>query len=515
MIMQPDSNAASVDTVVTPSAMELTLQVRDPELCDDLQTHSEGRERHDFAIDAMRIGALAMRRAQGQFDADRVRSEGARIVEKLSDVLGHHQEVFGTQLTSTLKEYFDPSDGRFNERVERLLIRDGELDEVLRRAVGSEGSELSATLAAHVGEGSPLLRLLDPEGSEGIAARLGSSMEDALTNQREHILREFSLDNPKGALGRLVGELKESNGRIVDEFSLDDDNSALSRLVRRTQAQHREITSELSLDHENSALARIRRELLDVLKAQQKDNTQFQQELGKAVAALVARREESKRSTRHGDDFEATVVEFIQNRSQRRGDVATATGNTTGKIRNCKKGDAVVELGPEHVAAGGRLVAEAKENVSYTLQTALAEIEMARKNRNASAGLFVFSTSSAPSGLEPFSRYGNDVVVVWDAEDPATDVRLEAGLELARALVSRQALEHDAQEADLQALDRSIREIEKQLKSLDEINTWAGTIKSNGEKIVKRVDLTRKALVTQIEQLDVGLADLRSVVERS
>ena len=106
-------------------------------------------------------------------------------------------------------------------------------------------------------------------------------------------------------------------------------------------------------------------------------------------------------------------------------------------------------------------------------------------------------------------------MVVWDAEDPATDVRLEAGLELARALVSRQALEHDAQEADLQALDRSIREIEKQLKSLDEINTWAGTIKSNGEKIVKRVDLTRKALVTQIEQLDVGLADLRSVVERS
>ncbi len=206
------------------------------------------------------------------------------------------------------------------------------------------------------------------------------------------------------------------------------------------------------------------------------------------------------------------VFEFTQAHSQQRGDIATHTGRTTGTIRNCKKGDAVVQLGPDHVAAGGRIVVEAKENSSYTLPAALEEIEEARKNRGAQVGLFVFSKATVPSDLESLARYGSDITVVWDSEDPATDVNLTAGLELARALVARETLEKEGRAADLEAIDTSIRAIEKELSSLDEIDRWAGTVESNGRKIIDKVRRTRQALVKEVEALDARLVELRSVL---
>ncbi|WP_456371884.1 hypothetical protein [Thiolapillus sp.] len=43
---------------------------------------------------------------------------------------------------------------------------------------------------------------------------------------------------------------------------------------------------------------------------------------------------------------------MLRDLSQKAGDLATTTGNSTGRTRNCKVGDVVIELGPEHVAAG-------------------------------------------------------------------------------------------------------------------------------------------------------------------
>ena len=101
---------------------------------------------------------------------------------------------------------------------------------------------------------------------------------------------------------------------------------------------------------------------------------------------------------------------FLQSESQRVGDIATRTGNTTGLIKHCKVGDVVVDLGPDSAAPGARAVAEAKEKAGYSLANALEELDQARKNRGASVGLFVFSKRTAPEGLQPIHRYGSDVV---------------------------------------------------------------------------------------------------------
>jgi hypothetical protein len=228
---------------------------------------------------------------------------------------------------------------------------------------------------------------------------------------------------------------------------------------------------------------------------------------------MVARREESERSTRHGIAFEEAVCEFLHRRAQDKGDVFCHTGMETGLIKNCKIGDFTIELGADCAAAGAKVVVEAKEKAEYTFADARKEIEKAHENRDAQIGLFIFSHRTAPLGLDPFCRCGNDVFVIWNAEDSATDLYLTTGLELARALCIRAGRQSEAQAADFTAIDAAILEIEKRSNSLEQVKKWSETILNNSENIIKHVETARKSLARQIEILQERLLDLRQSVQ--
>src|SRR3989442_11158086 len=161
-------------------ALGIPLTITDPELRAELEVKPEGRARHEYALDALKIGALALRHAQGRIDADRIRAEGDRLLADLGRVLEDHERALSEQVAGSLKDYFDPASGRFNERIERLIRRDGELEQLLRRQVGADGSELARTLATHMGEHSPAMKLLDPGAPDGLLTSLSSAVEGTL-----------------------------------------------------------------------------------------------------------------------------------------------------------------------------------------------------------------------------------------------------------------------------------------------------------------------------------------------
>ena len=226
-----------------PHSLILELTVDDRDTVDELCCHAPGRDREEFALNALRIGVLALRQARGRLDADLIERETQRMLSGLQNQLSAHASQVHDRLTSSLKEYFDPESGRFQQRVQQLVKQDGDLEQMLRRQIGSQDSELCKTLVSHVGEQSPLMRMLNPQESRGLMQALRDTLESQLSAQRNQVLREFSLDNKDGALARLVGELTSSHGQltkalqeridiVVREFSLDEENSALSRLVR-------------------------------------------------------------------------------------------------------------------------------------------------------------------------------------------------------------------------------------------------------------------------------------------
>ena len=520
------SNAASHNGVSqndTSMPMELCLHITDSDLCDELSGYQEGTERDNFALSALKIGVTALRQAQGRIDAEQIHQAGDTIIQNMAQALDQHQRDVTDKIGVFLKDYFDPENGRFNERVQRLVGNDGELERVIRPLVEGDGSQLAQTLIAHVGKESPLMQTLNPDSASGLIAQLTQSTETTLNTQSERILSEFSQDNKDSAINRLIAQLENNHGEVgkaleerisevVSEFSLDKKDSALTRLMNGVEQAQRQISNEFDLNQEGSALARMRKELLDSIETQRQTNEQFQRDVIEKLAEMTARKQEAQKSTLHGLEFESAVFEFINKQSQNASDIATHTGNTTGQIRNNKKGDVVIELGPESAAAGAKIVVEAKEDASFNLAKALEELAVARKNRDADIGLFVFSKTTAPEGLDAFKRYGNDIVIIWDKDDTASDIFLNVGLSVSKALSLRSKSHSKETGDDFEAMKKAIIEIERQAGGLDEIRTSAETIHNSSNKILDRVRIMRDGLDKQISVLNNKVDNLREAV---
>ncbi len=506
------ADRANPDDHPTCSTLALNLVIRDAEVIDELRQHASAEAQQQFALSALRIGVLALRQARGQVDGELLRREGDRLLVGLQDRFTSYSQRMHDQMTHVLKEYFDPQSGRFQERLQRLIQKDGELEQVLRQQVGAENSELCKTLTVHFGGESPLMKMLSPEQSKGILGSLNLALAEQLTAQRDHVVGQFSLDNDDSALSRLVKELTSRQGElaealsekiddVVNEFSLDQEDSALSRLVRNVERAQRTITSEFSLDDEQSALARLKRELLQLMNEQREADQKFREEVTSTLKAMAARRAESKKSTRHGIEFEDAVYEFIQYEANRCGDVPTHTGNTTGNVKNCKVGDCTIDLGPESAAAGERIVVEAKQKAGYQIGKAREELRIARQNRAAQIGVFVFSAAAAPEGIEPLARYGSDIIVVWDPEATDSDIYFKAALALRRAMCLKGQVRGQSSDVDLAALDGAILEIERRSTGLAEIEQSTQAIQSHCEKIQKRSAVSRAAIERQVAVL--------------
>ncbi len=542
----PDANNR-VQVEVEPE-VHLDLIVTDREVVEELRTRSEVAERNGYALAALKVGVLAIRHASGVIDSRAIHEEGERLIFTMKRALEEHTELVSDGVSTILRKYFDPSGGELPQRIDRLVRRDGELEALLNRHVNGDGSTLSQTLQKHLGVTSPLLKLLSPEQQHGLLACLKEALQAVVTNHARYLAgqfslddkesalsrlisaitekngslrqdlskdlgtvqREFSLDHPDGALSRLVTQFKQANQKILDEFSTENSASALVRMLELLKATNDAVASSLTLDDDESPLSRLQRGLMKVVLELKRDNEAFQKEVRSTLESYRARRQEAARSTAHGLDFEDEVCSFLRRESQRLGDEFESTKDLAGAIPRCKVGDCVVTLGAETAAPGVRIVFEAKDDRSYNQKKAHEDLRQARENRCAQVGVFVWARASAPEGMEPLTRWGSDIAVLWDPEDLTTDIFLKAAVSLARLMVVREQKASAQVEADIEAMESAISTIARDAASLEEICTWANTVKTNGEKIFNKVTALRKRIEVQISTLTEHVQCLRN-----
>lgn len=200
-------------------------------------------------------------------------------------------------------------------------------------------------------------------------------------------------------------------------------------------------------------------------------------------------------------------MKFIHKWSQKANHTVTHTGNKLG-LERTRKGDVVIELEPEHAAAGCKIAAEAKSKQGSTLDDAWKELEEARKNRGAEFGLFVLDKNKAPDGFARFTRRGNDIIIVWDAEDN-NDVIFEAGLSVAVALCVQSENRKKADGADVKSMKNIVEEIEESLDDLNTIEGSAQAIKIGNNEILKKVDEMKSKLPEKLSKLNDQINKLR------
>lgn len=499
----------------------VNLVISDPEVILAAAEYAEGRPRTDFLLTALKIGVLSLRAARGVVDGDAVRKEGEHLMAQLTERLNGWRSVLEQGVSSSLSHYFDPQQGKFVERVERLVKADGDLANVMRLQVQSAEQSLSKVFEQFIGENSQLIRVLDPSGENQLVTTLQRTLDTVVQAQNASILGQFSLDNKDGALTRFLGELVEKHGDlhaalqgnmkdVVAEFSLDRPESALSRLVLRVETAQKSLTDELSLDNSGSALSRLQSMLQENHKQQVELANKLSADLGLAIGQLQARRQEADKSTRHGLEFEASVCEQVRSICAAGGDIVQECGARTGQIPNNKVGDAVITIGPERAAAGARIVVEAKESGAYDLAATLAEGDVARRNRGAGVCIFVHSEKTAQASIPAFQRYGQDIVMRWDADDPSSDVWLKAAVMVATAMSVRAAT-HDKQDAaSFQKVDDAVIRLRKQIEGFEVIRTSANTSSNAAGKILERAKIMEETMIAQLATLCDEVSKLKA-----
>jgi hypothetical protein len=452
------------------------IELTDPETIAAVSEVPEGADRDNFIVSCVRIGVLALRQARGVVDEQAVRHAGDRLID---------------QIGGTLSKYFDSDNGLFEHRISALTSDSGELSNLMRAQIAEAQRQYDSM--------PPALRDVMQASSTAIAA-------------------QFSLDDPASALSRLVRDLAASHGTLtgdlgnrmtemLSEFSLDKPDSALSRLVGRVEDAQRGITSQFSLDDPLSALSRMSTGIDGKLEAVAQAQREFQIEVHGLLSGLAAKKEAEARSTTHGFVFEEKVGNVLRSFVEPAGDILEACGNTTGIVRASKVGDFVLTLGSDSAAAGAQIVVEAKESGSYTIAGTIAEGDEACRNRAADICLFVHSVITSPM-RDVLRKYGNTVVVCWDAE--RDDLPLRAGYLVAKALSVRAAVKSGNEAESFAVIDKAIEVVRKQIEGFSEINTSAETISSGAGKILNRARIMRGELEKQIEALAEALVAVRT-----
>jgi hypothetical protein len=247
----------------------------------------------------------------------------------------------------------------------------------------------------------------------------------------------------------------------------------------------------------------------EALKQQQERQERFEMELREAVARMESKRAHDQKSPRGGFDFEDAVAEFVIAAVRGAPCVAEVTGNTAGLRNRCKKGDLVIRFTQESAFDGAGVVFEAKRDASYTAQKALAELDTARANRNAVAGVFVMARSHATEGFPTFARFGSNVLVVWDETDATSDPYLHAAILLGLGLSTRGKTVGD--QGDLEALRDVEGRIEDELRRLGKMEKHNEGIRKNSDGMADEIRKAERQLDLLLRKAKSTLLALRPI----
>lgn len=490
--------------------------------------------RAQLAEDAWAIGLRALKNAYAQAQEARLQEVGKSLLSDMDREIKAHVEAQQRTVKEALSDFFDPNDGKLSERLKAFLDNEGILAQVLRNYLGPERSVLAEILARQVGEHSPLFKKLSVTDSEGLIQVLTSRLQSVLDQQQANFGRALDPLEKDGAVGRFLRSLREEpqaadNDRAkqlavaLAALDANDETSLLNRLVRETEQARRSLLLAINPDISDSPMAVLKTALESLLKehaqtqqelmeAQRQRQERFEKEVQSALARLETRKDQEQKSTRGGFTFQQAVSRFVSEALRGGPYISQDTGSTTGAQRGCKIGDIVVRFTTESAFSGSAVVVEVKRDNSYTLARALDEMEIARANREAGAGVFVMAASHAPEGFPRFARYGKDLLVIWDEEDPGTDPYLHAALLAALSLATRRKALAD--NGDIKALEDVGQRIEAEISRLAKMKQHNENIRRNSDSISDEIrrgedklDLLLRKATDVLKALNVEIQD--------
>lgn len=306
------------------------------------------------------------------------------------------------------------------------------VEECLHRILGVGARSISATDAA---SGS----LLVQASFDGMTRTFNDVLERAGADVVQATAR--LLDNDGEFQGLLRERVRDVERLLLGTFDPDNRRSAPAKLeaVMKSVAEDHLLAMSRALDPRNpdGPLAEARRDIIETVREQAAQTTNMLSELTERLAVSETEARLLQLQPRKGFRYEDIVHASTVAIATVLGDVAEPVGRLTGRTGS-KVGDEMVTLNEEDTGGvGARYVLENKDKRVPRLADVLKELGEAMENREALAGIAVFSHQENAPTRSSFQYFGRKAIVVLDKTD-LDDRALRLACAWARWVVRRQ-----------------------------------------------------------------------------
>ena len=262
------------------------------------------------------------------------------------------------------------------------------------------------------------------------------------------------------------------------------------------------------------------------------------QDIAEKMGLEEKEKEVSRKSTLKGDLIEDTLKLNLESLFPGNDLTFTKLTNTTGEIKNSKKGDIILNFGTDHVLHDRPIIYEMKSDDRFFLDyeqntetSATHYLGKAMENRVCKVGIFVMDKATAleqKGWKRSLTVAENKIFVVWDPDDPSTDWLLTVATYIA---IGRNKPPKDVIDPnERSAIIRVTKELEAEATRYSKMRTEINSILSNSNKLsenirkgsdgiqrcIKHAKTTLKVLQmdsTELTHIEFEDVDLESGVE--
>jgi len=201
-----------------------------------------------------------------------------------------------------------------------------------------------------------------------------------------------------------------------------------------------------------------------------------------------------RKSTLKGDKIEDTLLLNLENLFPGNDLTFNKLTNTTGAIKQSKKGDVILRFGTDHALHGCPIIYEMKSEETFFLEgqnpekSATDYLAIAMKNRECKVGIFVMDKAAAKEEngwKRSLTVAGDKIFVVWDPDDPSSDWLLTTATYI--AIGRNKPPENVIDPEQREAIRKVTKELEAEATRYGKMSTQIGKIQTNADELSEQI----------------------------
>ena len=340
--------------------------------------------------------------------------------------------------------------------------------------------------------------------TEDVIHKFTSKVDDLVHPEQGIISRVAieTVDKTRDSINALfVGNTAPVTQEILSKVNekLDTFAKEMHRVIGQSSTN---INETFSMDSENSPLKALKSDLIESSQNLNKQVTDKIDAVNAKVEAINTKRQIIMNSTKKGLPFEDSVFEVLAQIATASADEAIKTGQTSGLIKNCKKGDVTVSV--NKLASRGHnvnIVFEAK-SMAMSRDEWRKELNLAMTNRSAEISVAVVQTvDQMPNKSRTSIQDNQQLMVAFDPEfdDPAV---LACIYNVAKAYAVSRSLE--GTQVNFKVIQEAVQQLQFSISDLESIE---GALKTS-HKALEKIDSARINIKGTIQNQSQRLSSL-------